>query len=140
MVSEFFGCFAARQTILSLLILWVWIPAAFPNAAPEKIDALAVRGFVARLSRDGLGKSSIARKLAAEHRVHAIARFGAPGSMERLRDAGIECIRLDFTRDDLGALDSDYDYVLHFATYQVPGSEDFDEAIVDKLRALGYFD
>jgi integrase/recombinase XerC len=33
--------------------------------APEKIDVLAVRGFVARLSRDGLGKSSIARKLAA---------------------------------------------------------------------------
>lgn len=31
--------------------------------APEKIDALAVRGFVARLSRSGLGKSSIARKL-----------------------------------------------------------------------------
>jgi len=33
--------------------------------APEKIDTLAVRGFVARLSREGLGKSSIARKLAA---------------------------------------------------------------------------
>ena len=33
--------------------------------APEKIDALAVRGFVARLSRAGLGKSSIARKLSA---------------------------------------------------------------------------
>jgi integrase/recombinase XerC len=32
---------------------------------PEKIDKLAVRGFVARLSRSGLGKASIARKLAA---------------------------------------------------------------------------
>jgi integrase/recombinase XerC len=31
----------------------------------ETIDTLAVRGFVARLSRSGLGKSSIARKLAA---------------------------------------------------------------------------
>jgi integrase/recombinase XerC len=32
---------------------------------PEQIDVLAVRGFVARLSRDGLCKSSIARKLSA---------------------------------------------------------------------------
>jgi len=33
--------------------------------APAKIDALAVRGFVARLSRGGMGKASIARKLSA---------------------------------------------------------------------------
>jgi len=32
---------------------------------PEKIDALAIRGFVAGLHRRGLGKSSIARKLSA---------------------------------------------------------------------------
>ena len=32
---------------------------------PEKIDTLTVRGFVARLSREGLGKASIARKLSA---------------------------------------------------------------------------
>jgi integrase/recombinase XerC len=31
----------------------------------EKIDTLGVRGFVARLSRQGLGKASIARKLSA---------------------------------------------------------------------------
>lgn len=31
----------------------------------ESIDTLAVRGFVARLSRSGMGKSSIARKLSA---------------------------------------------------------------------------
>ncbi len=36
-----------------------------PPPGPEGIDALAVRGFVARLSRDGLGKASIARKLSA---------------------------------------------------------------------------
>jgi len=36
-----------------------------PAPGPEKIDALAVRGFIARLSRGGLGKSSIARKLSA---------------------------------------------------------------------------
>jgi len=32
---------------------------------PDRIDILAVRGFVARLSRRGLGKASIARKLSA---------------------------------------------------------------------------
>lgn len=34
-----------------------------PAPGPEGIDTVDVRGFVARLSRDGLGKSSIARKL-----------------------------------------------------------------------------
>jgi integrase/recombinase XerC len=32
---------------------------------PEAIDALAIRGFVARLHNDGLAKSSVARKLSA---------------------------------------------------------------------------
>jgi len=36
-----------------------------PPPGPEGIDALAVRGFVAHLSRRGLGRSSIARKLSA---------------------------------------------------------------------------
>ena len=36
-----------------------------PAPGPEGIDVLAVRGFVAHLSRRGLGKSSIARKLSA---------------------------------------------------------------------------
>jgi integrase/recombinase XerC len=48
---------------------------------PERIDVLAVRGFVARLSREGLEKSSIARKLSAvrsflSHRVRE-GRLGA---------------------------------------------------------------
>jgi integrase/recombinase XerC len=41
------------------------LPSFATPPGPEKIDTLAVRGFVARLSRDGLAKSSIARKLAA---------------------------------------------------------------------------
>ncbi len=36
-----------------------------PPPGPEEIDTLAVRGFVAHLSRQGVGKSSIARKLSA---------------------------------------------------------------------------
>ncbi len=36
-----------------------------PAPGPAGIDALAVRGFVARLHRSGLGRSSVARKLSA---------------------------------------------------------------------------
>jgi nucleoside-diphosphate-sugar epimerase len=78
---------------------------------------------------------SIVRELARSHTVHAIARFGAAGSREKLEALGARCIAFDYTRDDLDQLDRDYDYVLHFATYQVQGSEDFDEAI--RVNALG---
>ena len=45
---------------------------------PGKIDSIAVRGFVARLSRAGLGKSSIARKLSAvrSYMRHAVREEG----------------------------------------------------------------
>jgi len=36
-----------------------------PAPGPDGIDTLAVRGFIARLSRSGLAKSSVARKLSA---------------------------------------------------------------------------
>jgi len=38
---------------------------AGPRPGPARIDKLAVRGFVARLGRSGLGKASVARKLSA---------------------------------------------------------------------------
>ena len=78
---------------------------------------------------------SIVSKLASDNTVHAIARFGAPGSVDKLEAVGATCIKLDYTSDDLNQLDDDYDYVLHFATYQVPGGEDFDEAI--RVNAVG---
>ena len=43
---------------------------------PARIDALAVRGFVAHLSRDGVEKSSIARKLSA---VRSFLRYAVRG-------------------------------------------------------------
>lgn len=43
-----------------------------PAPGPEGIDSLAVRGFVARLSRQGLSRTSIARKLSA---VRSFLRF-----------------------------------------------------------------
>jgi len=80
---------------------------------------------------------SIGRSLADRNRVHAIARFGAPGSRERLEAAGMECLPFDYVNDDLGRLDSDYDYVLHLATTQTPGDDDFERAIEVNAVATG---
>ena len=71
---------------------------------------------------------SVARKLARDNSVHAIARFSAEGSRARLEAVGLDCIPFDYVEDDLDRLDRDYDYVLHFATTQIPGDEDFERA------------
>ncbi|MAG32160.1 MAG: hypothetical protein CL908_14855 [Deltaproteobacteria bacterium] len=80
---------------------------------------------------------SIGRSLADANTVHAVARFGAEGSRERLEAEGLECIQLDYVSDDLGRLDDDYDYVLHLATTQVPGDTDFERAIEVNAVATG---
>jgi UDP-glucuronate 4-epimerase len=72
---------------------------------------------------------SIGSSLADRNRVHAVARFGAAGSRERLERAGLECIPFDYVSDDLAGLDDDYDYVLHLATTQIPGDVDFERAL-----------
>jgi UDP-glucuronate 4-epimerase len=77
----------------------------------------------------------IVNKLAPDNTVHTMARFGAPGSTEKLEAIGATCIKADYATDDLSELDDDYDYVLHFATYQVPGGVDFEEAI--RVNAVG---
>ncbi|WP_279243314.1 NAD-dependent epimerase/dehydratase family protein [Candidatus Litorirhabdus singularis] len=77
----------------------------------------------------------IVSRLAPDNTVHTMARFGSPGSMDKLEAIGATCIKADYASDDLSHLDDDYDYVLHFATYQVPGSEDFEEAI--RVNAVG---
>ncbi|WP_194842528.1 NAD(P)-dependent oxidoreductase [Endozoicomonas sp. OPT23] len=77
----------------------------------------------------------IASNLAKDNDVHAMARFSAEGSMDRLLEAGMSCIKRDYASDDLSDIEPDFDYVLHFATYQIAGSEDFDEAI--RVNAVG---
>ncbi len=80
---------------------------------------------------------SIACELAASNKVDAIARFGSASSRERLEGQGINCIKFDYVNDDLNELDKDYDYVLHFATTQAPGDDDFEEAIRVNAVATG---
>ena len=80
---------------------------------------------------------AIGRSLAAANRVHAIARFGAEGSRERLETVGLECRQFDYVNDDLEGLDEDYDYVLHLATTQAPGDTDFEHALEVNAVATG---
>lgn len=80
---------------------------------------------------------SIGRTLASSNRVHAIARFGAEGSRERLEDVGLECRRFDYVHDDLASLDDDYDYVLHLATTQAQGDSNFERALEVNAVATG---
>jgi nucleoside-diphosphate-sugar epimerase len=77
----------------------------------------------------------IVSQLVGDNEIHTMARFGSPGSVEKLEALGATCIKADYATDDLSGLDDDYDYVLHFATYQVPGGEDFEEAI--RVNAVG---
>ncbi len=77
----------------------------------------------------------IASNLAKDNDVHAMARFSGEGSMDRLQKAGMTCIKRDYASDDLSDIVPDFDYVLHFATFQEAGSEDFDEAI--RVNAVG---
>jgi UDP-glucuronate 4-epimerase len=80
---------------------------------------------------------SIGANLAHRNTVHAVARFGGAGSRERLADAGLECIRFDYVHDDLSDLDDDYDYILHLATTQSPGDDDFERALEVNAVATG---
>ena len=81
---------------------------------------------------------AIAVELAKKNDVHALARFGKPGSRERLESQGMHCVAGDFVNDDLGSLiDADYDRVLHFAVYQEAGKADFEYAIQVNAVATG---
>jgi len=80
---------------------------------------------------------AIGQHLAPANRVHAIARFSAAGSRERLEEAGLECRKFDYVHDDLDSLDDDYDYVLHLATTQEPDDSDFERALEVNAVATG---
>lgn len=112
--------------------MWTGLPASAQRGMAELRDQkILLTGATGQLAY------SIARNLAVDNTVHAIARFSAEGSRERLEAIGLDCIRFDYVEDDLDRLDRDYDYVLHFATTQIPGDEDFERAIEVNAVATG---
>ena len=77
----------------------------------------------------------VATALAADNEVVAIARFGDAAARSRLEAAGVRCITVDFERADFGAVEGDFDVVLHFA---VAKTNDFDRDLAANVEALGF--
>jgi UDP-glucuronate 4-epimerase len=57
----------------------------------------------------------VARRLAADNDVVALARFTDPAARARLEDAGVTCVAVDLAGDDLSAVPDDVDLVCNFA-------------------------
>lgn len=66
--------------------------------------------------------------LAANNEVWAVARFSEPGSRERCEQAGMITRAVDLATGEFGDLPQDFDYVLHFAVFQLAG-QDYDYAL-----------
>jgi nucleoside-diphosphate-sugar epimerase len=70
----------------------------------------------------------MAAELAADNEVWGIARFSEPGSREEVEGFGVTTRVVDLATGDFGDLPTDFDYVLHLATFQ-GGGTDYDSAI-----------
>ncbi|MDP5063695.1 MAG: NAD(P)-dependent oxidoreductase [Haliea sp.] len=66
--------------------------------------------------------------LAANNEVWGVARFSEPGSRERCEQAGMTTRSIDLATGDFSDLPQDFDYVLHFAVFQLAGL-DYDYAL-----------
>lgn len=79
----------------------------------------------------------IAESLAADNRVVALDLFPDAAAKERLAAAGAECLRFDLGTADLSPLPESASYVMSFAVFAPPGSEDFARALEINALAPG---
>jgi nucleoside-diphosphate-sugar epimerase len=70
----------------------------------------------------------LASTLARHNEVWGIARFADPSQRERVEAAGIVARACDLASGDFGDLPTDFDYVLHLATFR-NGGLDYDQAM-----------
>ena len=80
----------------------------------------------------------VAKALAPNNEVHALARFTAEGSREKLEALGIRCIRRDYALDNLSGVPDDYTHVLHFAFQTGRTQPSFDQAIKVNGEGVGH--
>lgn len=78
----------------------------------------------------------MARFLAQSNEVWGLARFSAPGSRERVEDAGITPIACDLAVGDFSEVPDDFDYVIHLAAAMPPGL-DYDGAVTANAEGTG---
>ena len=77
---------------------------------------------------------ALARGLAGENEVYALARFSAPGSREALEAAGVRACQGDFVTEDFSQAPAEVDYVVHSAANTRP--ESTEEALRDNVDGL----
>lgn len=78
---------------------------------------------------------ALARELAADNEVVALARFSASGSRQVLENAGVECVTADLVELRGVSLPDDVEILLNFA---VSFSADWDEALAVNAESLGH--
>jgi UDP-glucuronate 4-epimerase len=78
----------------------------------------------------------IARGLAVDNEVIAVARFSDPAARSALETSGVHCVTCDLSTGDLGDVPSDVDHVVNFARPADPGF-DFDLAMAGHAEAIG---
>jgi nucleoside-diphosphate-sugar epimerase len=77
----------------------------------------------------------VAKRLAeAGNEVWGLARYGNPGSRERVEAAGVHPVTADLSTGELSGVPADVDYVLHFAVVHAP---DFDTALATNAEGSG---
>jgi UDP-glucuronate 4-epimerase len=78
----------------------------------------------------------VAKALARENTVVAVARFSNPKARRRLEAAGVTCVTFDLGtgRGDLAGLPDHVDYIVNFAVAQ---TKDWDEAIAANAEGVG---
>jgi nucleoside-diphosphate-sugar epimerase len=79
----------------------------------------------------------IAESLAAQNRVVAVDLFPEEETVARLSARGAECVRQDLQSQDLSALPEEASYVMNFAVFAAPGSDDFERAMAVNALAPG---
>jgi UDP-glucuronate 4-epimerase len=76
----------------------------------------------------------VARALAADNHVIAVARFKDEAKRAELEAAGIECVTVDLARGDMDAVPDDVDYICNFAVVK---SNRWDIDIAGNAEAAG---
>jgi UDP-glucuronate 4-epimerase len=74
------------------------------------------------------------RLVKAGNDVWGLARFSAPGSRQRVEDAGVRCVTADLIDADFSEIPDDFDYVLNFAVVHAP---DFETALSANAEGAG---
>ena len=78
----------------------------------------------------------LAEYLAADNDVWGIARFSDPETREKVEAVGVTTRAVDLATGDFGDLPSDFDHVLHLATFQ-SGGLDYDQALRVNAEGTG---